>query len=268
MNDDICTKQNLDLKRKKKVENCKLLPKTNITPEHGWWEDAISYWHNPFSGDEFIHFSGGLILPSTQRSSILWGSCQGFSKCFPLWSNTNVHVSHAYPMQKIHQQEITLILYVYTLSPSLGFQIPPGSDCDCVWAYTTVLQVKHQEKTATDWTETIIRWSHHIKSTRSRFLSREQDAKWSMVFPKIFRRIIDLQSPCRKQLEAFSVDRYIFNWHSVDWKGKGLEMFGENKVRDHDVLAPLGSFDCQDGQTCFDKLSDVSIQSNSWLVVP
>ena len=176
-------------------------------------------------------------------------------------------------------QQIAVVLYVYTLSPSLGFQIPPGSDCDCVWAFTSVLQVKHQEKKrqltgrkpSSDGpkSQSEVNFPQsHIKSTRSRFLSREQDAKWSMVFPKILRRIVDLESPCRKLLEAFIVDRYIFNWHSVDWKGKGLEMFGENKVRDHDVLAPLGSFDCQDGQTCFDKLSDVSIQSNSWLVVP
>ena len=60
----------------------------------------------------------------------------------------------------------------------------------------------------------------------------------------------------------------IFNWHSVDWKGKGLEMFGENKVRDHDVLAPLGSFDWPEIVLVLDALTSpkklVFAIQNSW----
>ena len=107
----------------------------------------------PFQGTNSFISRVGWFYHQLKGARFSGARVRDFPSASPLWSNTNVHVSHAY-------EEITLILYVYTLSPSLGFQIHPGSDCDCVWAYTSVLQVKHQEKkTATDWTETIIRWS-------------------------------------------------------------------------------------------------------------
>ena len=48
--------------------------------------------------------------------------------------------------------------------PGIWFVHVNSSDCDCVWAYTVGKcapgQAPRIKKTASDWTETIIRWSH------------------------------------------------------------------------------------------------------------